>query len=157
MNNINDYDADAERIAEVLFTSARGRIVDVDTFEEYWGEYMGKTTSKQERLFKPEVFRKMKDAHPKISGERLFTSADGKDLRRDKKETAQEVTTDKEEYKRKGASRVDLEGYDTKEKYDTYGVVKKQVVRVRKDSYNYKGQTRTVYRDSRGRFASRLK
>lgn len=48
---------------------------------------------------------------------RLFKKARGKDLDRDREVTAKVIVDTKEEYLKKGSSKVDLEGYDTKQNW----------------------------------------
>jgi len=152
-----DSDEDLDRISEALWSDSQGKIVDKDTFDLHFKDFVGDITPRQERFLKPAVFRKLKDKHPNISSRGLFKEAGGKDLSRDRKTTAKEVTTSEAEYKRKGAQRVDLQGYDTKggkKVYNVVGRVKGKVVYGRKTTIVLRGKKVERIRDSKGRFIS---
>lgn len=74
-----------------------------------------------------------------IDAESEFKKAGGKNLKQDRKQTKNVVPT-LQEYRRKGASRTDYRGIDTKE-----GSVRSFIVKNR-------GKSIRVYRDSKGRF-----
>lgn len=152
-------DEDVSRISDSIYADSYGKIVDRDTFDMHYKDFFAtEPTTLQDTRLKNKVFRDMKQKHPDISSRRIFTEAEGKDLKRDRMTTAKEVTTSKSEYKRKGASRVDLKGYDTKQKrrfkYNYVGQRKGKIVYARRTFVNVQGKRKLRYRDSRGRFVS---
>ena len=131
--------------------------MDKDTYDMHFKEFIGDVSPRQERYLKPAVFQQLKKQHSGISNSRLFTKAGGKDLNRDRKTTAKEVTTSKTEYVKKGAARVDLKGYDTKQKtkYNYPAIRQGKVIYARKTFVSINGKKHARYRDNKGRFVSR--
>lgn len=162
-----EYDYDAERLAEALWIDSRGKIVDVDTFDMYWDDFFKEQGQSNERdvKLKPKVFRHLKNQHPEIRTTRTFKEAGGRDLRRDRKRTAKEVVTRKEDYK--SAQRQDLSGLDTKggkkitakkpvkrKTFSFVGKRKGKIVYARKTFVVVKGKRQARFRDKRGVFVS---
>lgn len=139
---------DVDRVAETLWTESRGKIVDRDTFDQAYDDYMGGFQSgRHKSVFKPAVFDKVRQNHDKVSPKRLFTGAKGKNLKQDQRQTAKTVVTSREEYKKRGASKVRV--------YNLTGRIKGKVVRVRATTIVVRGKSLVRYRDRKGRFASR--
>lgn len=147
---------DIDRISKSVWVDSRGQIVDRDTFDQHFNEFIDrKLSSKQERLLAGAVFQKMRQDHPKILPRRVFTSAKGKDLERDQRTRAKVTTTSVEEYKRLGASQSDLEGLDTPQEGSPYkyvGHVGTRVVYLRRTYVTIDNKRVVRYRDQKGRF-----
>jgi len=77
----------------------------------------------------------------------VFSQAGGHDLKQDRRQTTKEVVTKRDEYARRGAREVDLEGFDTKPKRQRKGLTKV--------SFKRRGKPTIRFRDSKGRFAKR--
>jgi hypothetical protein len=157
---------DAERIAERIYLEYGNLIKDKRTFNEAYSNYFhGSLTDGIEDL-RPRIFNILQKRNKKIIDKDLFKKAGGKDFDADRKSTAKELVSTPEQYIKRGAQRVDLKGYDTKQagttfkrlmkRYEELGLIKGKSVRIAQDSFKYKGKKRIVYRDSKGRFAKRI-
>lgn len=156
-------EGDHERIAQSVWSDSQGKIVDRDTFDLHFGDFIsdkGSITPKQEQL-RDVVWKQLKENHPNVSSQRIFTKAGGKNLKQDRKQTASVVVTDEKEYIKKGARRTDLKGYDTKttrkqkHQLDIVGKRSGKIVYGRKTYVTVKGKKQVRYRDAKGRFISR--
>lgn len=166
MNMAKYPDVELDRIAEGIWNDSMGKIIDRDTFDEHFAQYISKEnkpTEKQKRILAPKVFKKIREINPEISKEKVFTKARGKDLHRDRQHTAKTIVTTQEEYKRRGADEVDLKGYDTKitikhkpPVYRYYGKDGERTVLLRKTFIVVNGKRQARYRDRRGKFRHRI-
>lgn len=151
-------DKDIDRIAETIWLESNGKIIDRDTFDLHFDGYMGDLNTKQDSRIRERTFKELREQHPEVKTTRIFSEAGGKDLKRDQQKTAKEVVTTEKEYRKKGAGKVDLKDYDTKQpahKKKRYGSVGGKVVEVRGVYVTYKGKRSLRYRDiNSGRFAS---
>lgn len=147
---------DIDRISKSLWVDSRGQIVDRDTFDQHFNDFLEKApSSKQERLLGGAVFQKLRENHPKITARRVFTGAKGKSLSKDQQTRAKTVVSDPKEYRKRGASNVDLEGLDTPQKRSQFkyvGKSKNRVVYLRKTFITVDNKRVARYRDSKGRF-----
>ena len=106
-------DEDIDRLAENLDIAEGGTITDRDSFDLALNRYLvnsGLSTSSKDKVFDAYV----RD-NPSVSKDRLFKKAGGKDLKRDRKQTAKTVVKDRKEFIKRGSKRVDFAGLDTKE------------------------------------------
>ena len=156
-----EQEKDLERLGDSIWSDSKGKIVDRDTFDSHFKDFMGDMTHKQQHTLAPAVFKKMKEKHESIDERRLFTKAGGKNLKQDQRTTAKTVLTNKEEFIRKGASKTDLKGLDTKQvrkrprsEFTSVGHSGRRIVQIRPTFVTINGKRRTVYRASNGRFAS---
>ena len=154
-------DNEHDRIANSVWADSQGRIVDRDTFDMHYKNFMNDTgdiSHKQEQLGDV-VFRELKEKHPEISERKLFTKAGGKNLKQDQQRTAKVVVTSEKEFIRRGANRVDLKGLDTKQEPQGFNILAQdkggKVVHARETTFILNGKIQTRLRDSRGRFVSR--
>lgn len=151
-----------DRLSERIWADAQGNIIDRDSFDDAFEDYIGegaKVTEKQLTLLRPKVFKRIVANHPEISRGRLFRKAKGKDFARDKAKKARVVVTDKKEYVKRTAPRVDLKDYDMpvkrrKPQFNVLGRVGGRVVYARRTFVIVSGKRRLRYRDSKGRFVS---
>lgn len=157
------------RINETLFNRAGFKIQDRDSYDLAFNNYLNideKTIKGTERKLRDNAFEDFIKEHPEVSSERLFTKkAGGKDLRRDRLKTAKRVVKTRKEFIQKGASKVDLKGFDTarqrvskdiilRRTFTVPARVKGRVVFAVKTSVVVKGKKLTRFRDARGRFVS---
>ncbi len=162
---------DVERLSERVWRDAGGTIRDKATFDSAFDSYMdGDLNPKQDKQLRNRTFDKVISNHPSVSRRSIHADARGKDFERDRKTTAKRVVTSKRDYKKFGASNVDLQAYDTRRgevakvtrrkkvfNFNLAGKVKKKVVFARKTSvfikFKKKGRTKVIrFRDRRGRF-----
>lgn len=109
---------DYERLAERLNHEFGDMIRDRETFDHFYERYMddGEVPEDhgiRDRDSRDAVFDFYTGAY-RIGKKNLFERAGGKDYKRDIRQTASTVVTTEKEYIKKGAQRVDLKGYDTK-------------------------------------------
>ena len=167
IKSIADYfdgdedEKDIERIADSVWSDSRGGIIDRDTFDAHFKDFMGETTSIQEKVLRPAVFRKLREKHEEVDRMRIFSKAGGKNLRLDQRKTHSKVLTDKQEFIKTGASKSDLKGLDTKRKVkrpkSAYTIPAKRrgkIVLSRRTFVVVAGKRRLRYRDELGRFVS---
>ena len=154
---------DIQRIAETLINNdSFGNIQDFDSFEQAYEEYMlegGQDEMAKRKDIKEKVFNDVMQIRPSVERDRIFSKAGGKDLKKDRKTNAKTIVTDRREYEERGASKVDLKGYDTKpktrrERFRFIGKSKGKTVFAEKVFINFKGKRMRRYRDKKGRFAS---
>lgn len=149
---------DVERLSERLFREQGDTIRDRDSFDLAWVNFTGQQiTNKQKRVVQ-QVFNVYSQEHD-ISKERLFKEAGGKDFRKDTQTTAKVIVDTEQQYKRRGAQRVDLRGFDVpdRKRFFLEGKVGKRVVAIRETSVVVRGKRVVRFRDSKGRFAKRIK
>lgn len=142
-----EYELDADRIAETLFHRYGKAIVDKETFDRAFDNYMEGSGDELREM----VFNHYRSNHPSIGKSSIFKKAGGKDFERDKRTTSKQIVTSRKEYIRRGASNVDLKGYDTKT-FDVRGKVGEKVVFAREETIQYKVNKVRKFRDKRGRF-----
>ncbi len=158
-------DEDVDRIAENLDINEGAVISDRDSFDLALDRYL--QDNKLSTDSKDKIFNAFKGKNPNVSSDRIFKKAGGKDLSRDRQQTAKTVVKTKEEFIKKGARRVDFAGFDIKEseirklklkkppkEFDVAAVVKSKVVFAKRSSVTVKGKKIIVFRDQKGRFAS---
>jgi len=151
-----------DRWAENVITGARLRRGDSETLiNKKIGDYMEFENSGQKSIFnnvvKSKIYKKLGNLKAFNKDKDLFRSAGGKNLERDRMTTAKIVTKDVSEYKRVGANKIDLDGFDTKNekvlKRYLRGKIKNKSVEIYKTSVIVKGKDVVRYRDKKGRFA----
>ena len=151
-------DEDISRIAETIDSlDLKKEIRDRDTFDSEYEAYLEDSPELLKNVdVRNKVFESLRQKHPsRITDESIFRKAKGKSLEQDRRQTAQVVVTDKKEYQRLGARRVDLEGYDTKRvKKDIVGRSKGKIVYTSRETVMVKGKPMIRHRDRLGRFAS---
>lgn len=156
---------DFDRLAERLQNQYGKYIKDEESFNVAYDSYLAELPDSHplfKKLNRSKVFEKVfthkKDSTQYMTRDNIYKEAGGKDLNKDRQKTAKRVVKTRKEYEKAGASRVDLEGYDTKQdfnaRYKKPGRVKGKIVFVREASYKRYGKTFHIYRDKRGRFAS---
>jgi hypothetical protein len=145
---------DIKRIAETVMTlDSTDSIVDKQTFLEAYKDYLGEENDLLDNKFvERKVFSEIREKRPEISSSDFFKDARGGDFERDRKTTAKTVVTTRREYNKRGASHVDLKGYDVKKKYDKVGFIHDKIVYSRRDTISIKGHQIVRYRDNKGRF-----
>ncbi len=157
-----------DRINETLEGLAKFKIQDRDSYDLAFNDYMNlneATIKGFEITFRNDGFKDYSLKHPAISTERLFTKAKGKDLRRDRLQTAKRVVTTRKEFIKLGASEVDLKGFDTARQRVTKDIlrrrtftiparVKGRVVFALKTSVVVKGKRQVRHRNAKGQFSS---
>lgn len=145
-----------DRLAERVYNSSDVSIIDKGTYDYAFNKYMDKTlTNKQDTTLREETFKALRNKRPSIVDGDVFTQSGGKDFEKDKSKKAKVIVNDVETYQKKGASKVDLKGYDmpTKRKgYYYLGTVKQKDTYARKDTIIINNKVREVYRDRKGRF-----
>ena len=129
---------DITRLAENLNRNSSG-IVDKDTFDIAFDNYMVDLTPEQDSTLRTKVFNEIRKKKKGVSKETVFSDAGGKDLARDRRQTSKRVTTNIDTYKRVGAQNIDLKGYDTKRitKKETKNIRRRMITRKKQTMYNY--------------------
>ena len=126
---------DVERLAEKIWNESKGDIADIDSFNEYFDEYMGDLKGDTGTKLRKKVFTKVMDEHKSVVAERLKPKAG-----RPPKEA--EILEDKR----------------VKPKFIYLRYVKHKIVYAKKEKLIYKIKkkeiTRVIYRDRLGRFTS---
>lgn len=159
---------DVNRLAERVFRDSGQNIQDKEMFDLAFNDYMSDIdmSEKQDTVLRKKVFDKMRSSHPEISSQSFFKKAGGKSFVKDRERTAKRVVTDIKVYKKRGARKVDLQGYDTKKgrivklkrqvkvRFDIPGRVKERIVYVRRVVVVVQQKEILRYRDKLGRFAS---
>lgn len=152
-----------DRLAERIYNEHGENIVDRDTFDVFFNRYMGSEdiTRKRDVVLREKTFDYYAKNHSGVSTERIHEEAGGKNLAVDMAKTAKTIVTDKKQYRKLGAGKVDLKGYDTKPKFkkklDVTARVKGKIVYATQDTVIIKGHKITVYRDRKGRFAKKIR
>jgi len=129
-------------------------IKDRETFDKAFNEYleMG-VTPEQDEILREQTWNRIKDS----SSFNLHKEADGKDLSKDRQHEAKKVVDTVQQYKKKGATRTDLRGFDTPKKrknFDVVGKVAGKIVYAHSEVIQYKKGKQIKYRDRKGRFVS---
>lgn len=157
-------DEDIERIAENLDISEGAVISDRDSFDLALNRYIPDIKLSKEN--KEKVFSAFRKKNPAVSKEGLFKKAGGKDLKRDRRQTAKTIVKTREEFIKKGSRRVDFAGFDIKEsqirrlklkppkEFRIAATVKNKVVFAKRVTVVIKGKSIVRLRDQLGRFAS---
>jgi len=149
---------DINRIAETIDNlDQKNEIIDPDSFDAEFNDYFDENPEiRDNNSVRVKVFERLRKMHPdRIGKEKIFTKAGGKDLKRDRQSDAKVITSDRKRYRQLGASRSDLEGYDTKRKeLNIVGVVKGKTVFTEQTTVKIGGKTVIRHRDRLGRFAS---
>lgn len=144
-------ETDAERLAERLWRQARGSIEDRESFDEAYEQYLSDEganplSNAQDKKLREKVWQALNKFH-NITKKNVFKEAGGKDLKRDRQRTAKVVVSSVQEYKRRGASNVDLKGYDTKRpRRSSKRNVRRKLLtaqRQAKYKYNYSGRVKS--------------
>ncbi len=160
---------DPDRLSERLRQEARFKIQDRDSFDLAFSDIVSlgeSELSAKQKSFRGRVFERYASANPDISRERVFQQAEGKSLRRDRKQTAKRVVKTKREFLREGASQVDLKGFDTarqkfrkelkvRREFNVPAQIGRRIVLTKRISVSVRGKAQVRFRDRRGRFASR--
>lgn len=157
-----------DRMNERMFNESATLIQDRDSFDLAFSEIMeadeGDLSSKQ-KAFREDVWNAYRASHPNVRPDRLFSKAEGDDLKKDRKTTEPIVKSDVQ-FIKKGAKKFDFAGFDVKEseinrakirarkEFVIPAIIKKKVVFVQKTYVNVKGREQVRYRDKFGRFAS---
>ena len=160
---------DFERLAERLYFQDGENISDRDTFNFYYQRYLvdveGSITNANNEST---VWAKYSQRYDVVTPS-VFKKAGGKDFERDKAKTAKTVVTSRREYVKRGASNVDLRGYDTpkprkssvaalrkelniKARFVFPGKQKGAVRHARKISIMVKGKRQVRFIDKHGRY-----
>lgn len=148
-----------DRIAETMFNADVQRdIIDAESFDVTYDEYFSEEPEFLNSVAKRRrVFDSMRDGRPDIKQGSVFRRAGGKSFELDRKRTAQTVVTTQKEYLQRGASKVDLKGYDTKSKFDQVGRKKTRIVYGRQTQITIGRSTFPRFRDKSGQFISTKK
>ena len=160
-------DKDFERIAETIInTDDYGKIQDKDSFDIEYDDYFEHNGEFFERdRFRDKVYDKVKEQLRTYEGS-VFTDAGGKDLKRDRQQTAKRIVNTRKQYIKEGASKVDLKGYDTqidpqpkkpkrvvdKSQYNKPVKYKGKVIYGRETTHLLYGKTITRVRNAKGQF-----
>lgn len=156
------------RINETISRRAGFKIQDRDSYDLAFNDYLNiddKTIKSTERKLRDNAFEDFLKDHPEVTRERLFTKAKGKDLRRDRLQTAKRVVKTRKQFIREGAKAVDLKDFDTarqkiskeikqRRTFTVPAKLKGRVVFALKTSVVVRGKSQTRFRDSKGRFVS---
>lgn len=149
--------SDFERLAERIGTVYGDAISDRETFNYYYGKYL---KGEDNGIFLQKNRNKVFDFYAEnfgIQKDSLFKKAGGKSFERDKAQTAGTVVDSQKDYARKGASRVDLRGYDTisTKRFPYFGKVRGRIVKARQIEIVFFKKKVVRYIDERGRYVSR--
>ncbi len=165
---LGNYELEIDRINDRLFRESRFQIQDRDSYDLAFNDLISideKSLSSSQKKLRDDAFKDFIRQHPDVSTERIFTKAKGRDLRRDRLQTAKKVVTTKRQFTREGASQVDLKGFDTarqkvskqiirRRTFTVPARIKGRVVFAIKTSVVVKGKKQTRFRDAKGRFVS---
>ena len=155
-------DEDIDRINETIFRNYGGGIKDEETYIKAYNDYLGINMNETLSEIKDRAFSSYQDRHPQVQSGSIFKKAGGKDLERDRKITNKVIVTDTKDYIKRGATRVDLQDYDTKnalmskpnkKDFGRLGKVKGVTVYCCESKiFEGKKKERIILRDRRGRF-----
>lgn len=158
---------DLDRMLERIEMS-KISVQDRDTFDLAFEDATTLTTedlSTNQRSFRNTVFDTFRQRHPEVRPDRLFKKAGGKDLKADRRGTAQRVVKTDIQFIKKGAKRVDFAGFDIREQdinrqkirarkeLKIPAFVKQKQVFAEKVFVIVKGKKQVRFRDRLGRFA----
>lgn len=157
-----------DRINERIERESGFKVQDRDSYDLAFNDIMdipeNELTAKQKKL-RNEAFDQFLRKNPDVSSERIFTSARGKQLERDRRQTAKKVVTTTKEFKKQGASDVDLKGFDTarqkfskriaeERRFTVPSRLKGKVVFSERTFVTVLGRRQVRFRDPKGRFVS---
>ncbi len=165
---IQNYFEEIDRINERLFNTSSVQIQDRDSYDLAFNDLLSvneKEITPKQNSFRANAFRDYVVDHPDVSTKRLFTRAKGKDLERDRRQTARRVVTTQKEFERETAPDVDLKGFDTarqkvsrririQREFTTPARLKGKIVFTKKEFVTVKGKRQLRFRSPSGRFAS---
>lgn len=136
------YELDYERLANTLWTEYRNEIVDKDTYNESFDDYMGELNDKQNNKLRNQTWDKLKDDHPrKIKPYSISEHLYGK---RAKGQNAL-----------RGVYIPPKKARVSEANYPQFGITKKgAVIRARTETIKVKNKPITIHRDIKGRFVS---
>ena len=157
-----------ERINERLFRESKLKIQDRDSYDLAFNDLMSlddRTISAKQKTLRNDAFQDFLREHPEVSGERLFTKAKGRDLRRDRLKTSKRVVKTRKEFIKETAPEVDLKGFDTARQRVTKEIlrrrtfavparIKGRVVFAMRTSVVVKGKRQVRHRNAKGQFSS---
>lgn len=148
-----EFDRLAERLAE------KYSIIDEETFNEAFNDYLeDENRARNNSALREKVFGVITDKDKNINKGSIHKQAGGKSFERDRQHTAKTVLPegDIKEYKKRGASNVDMKNYDTKKAFTRKGFIKDRVVLGREVKVKLGKVIITRFRDKRGRFIKTL-
>lgn len=160
-------DEEIDRIAEAIdnLDSFR-KIQDMDSFDLAFDDYFDQNEDlKFNSSVRDDVFKSLREKHPsRIVDDRVFSKAGGKNLKQDRKKTSKRIVKTNKRYIKAGASRVDLQGYDTKVRTEKKAKVKRdlnvagrirdKIVFSSRETITIRNRSVVRYRDQLGRFVS---
>ena len=105
---------DVERLAERIWQFSGGRIIDRESFDYAFDKYLEDEdlNRSQDSKLRNGCFDALRQKRMFIKKGSVFKKAKGKSYSRDIATTAKTIVTTEKEYIKKGASKVDLKGYD---------------------------------------------
>ena len=163
-------DDDIDRLVENLLLQEGDFIQDRDSFDLSLKRYIPEENFSDRS--KDKIFNEIINQKPSVLRERLFKKAKGKDLQRDRRQTAKIVVKTREEFIKRGSKRVDFAGFDIKESeirrqaiisrkgFDVASVITikktgiRKVVFSKRESVIIKGKSFVRHREKLGRFVS---
>lgn len=158
---------DLERMLERIEMS-RISVQDRDTFDLAFEDATTLSDvdlSPNQKAFRTDVFQSFRQRHPEVRPDRLFKKAGGKDLKADRRGTAQRIVKTDIQFIKKGAKRVDFAGFDIREQdinrqkirarkeFKIPAFVKQKQVFAEKTFVKVAGKQQVRFRDRLGRFA----
>lgn len=166
-------ESDYERLAMNVYAEHGENISDRDTFDFFYDKYLVEVENSLTNEYNRDKTWNHYRRIYRIPDARIHKEGGGKDFAKDKQKTAKTVVKSVEEYKKKGAGRVDYKGYDTKKpfkrrtrdqmvrdiakerEYSVIGYQKGLVRNARKTKIKWKGREGVVrYVDRRGKYVS---
>lgn len=144
-------ETEPDRLAERLNSQFGNEIQDRDSFDNSFNRLLSleeNELSSGQRTLREQTFVQLRNKVPGIDSRRLFQEAGGKDLKRDRLKTAKKVVKSKKVFISRGASRVDLKGFDT------LTVTKGRVMFAKRIFVTVRGKQQVRFRDRKGRFTS---
>lgn len=145
------YREASERIARKIKKDYR--VKTMHDFLSGYSDYMG--VSEKEMTPRELKFREVVVKDAGLTDDYKFhKKAGGKDLDRDREKTAKTIVKTPEEYKKKGASKVDLTGFDTRRRLTIPARKKGKIVYAERTFVYIKGKQFMRFRDRSGHFVS---
>ena len=142
-----------ERISRAIKKDYRPK--NLNDFLAGYSDYMGVPTrdmSEKEKKFKELVVDIA--GYKKDADEEYYKKAGGKDLKGDRGKTAKVVVTDEKVYRKKGVTKVDLKGFDTKRRLEIPAKKKGKIVYAERTFIQIRGKHYMRFRDRKGHFVS---
>lgn len=141
---------DSDRLAENLYNYDRN-IIDRPTFDDAYDRYLEDSPEAiNNQELREQTFQSLTENYSTINNENLHKKAGGKNLKQDQRKNAKTIVKTRGQYIKQGATKVDLQNYDTIAKRKNAIIFARETKITRKN-----GKSHIRLRDAKGRFVTR--